>query len=123
MKIRRFSRVPGRRHGVEGPGLVDVVFTWNPARPYEVSVALQGEGYAPRRWVFDRDLLVAGLTRAAGLGLVMVLPDLFSAQVRGRVELVLSAPDETVALPLETANLREFVQATSACGDSSRGAA
>jgi hypothetical protein len=124
MKIRRFSQVPGRRRGAEGP--VDVVFIWNPARPHEVTATLQGEGYSSRRWVFDRELLVAGLTRAAGLGSVTVLPDLFSADAfpahRRRVEVLLSAPEETVALPLEVAKLREFLAATAAGGSSSRAA-
>jgi hypothetical protein len=115
MKIRRFSQVPGRRRDAVGP--VDVVFTWNPARPDEVAVVLQGEGYSPRRWVFDRELLVVGLSRAVGLGAVSVLPDLFSARPGRRVELVLSAPEQTVVLPLELPRLREFLASTSAGGD------
>jgi Streptomyces sporulation and cell division protein, SsgA len=65
-----------------------------------------------RRRVFDRELLVTGLTRAVGLGSVTVLP-LFSARPRRRIELLLSTPDDTVALPLESAEVHEFLQGTS----------
>jgi hypothetical protein len=51
------------------------------------------------------------------LGTVSVLPDLFSARPGRRVELVLSAPEQTVALPLELPRLREFLASTSAGGD------
>jgi Streptomyces sporulation and cell division protein, SsgA len=121
VKIRRFSQLPGRRRGAQGP--VDLTFMWNPARPHEVVAALQGEGYPSRRWAFDRELLVVGTTRATGLGSVSVLPDLFSARPRPWVELVLAAADETVVVPLELVKVSEFLAATSPSAGSSPAAA
>jgi hypothetical protein len=109
MRILRLSRVPGRSQtGVCRP--VDVVVTWNRARPHEVTVSLQGEGYDTTRWVFDRELLAAGLTRPVGLGAVTVLPDLSPMHDGRRVELVLATAHTTVALPLPVAELHEFVE-------------
>jgi hypothetical protein len=109
MRILRLSHVPGRtRDGIGRP--VDVVLTWNAARPHEVAVGLQGEGYDTDRWVFDGGLLAAGLTRPVGLGAVTVLPDLSPMHDGQRVVLVLATSLTTVALPLPVAELREFLE-------------
>lgn len=108
MKIRRFSEVRGYRDGdVRHP--VDVILTWNPARPHEITLMLQGDGYPAGRWVFSRDLLTAGLTGPAGLGAVAVLPDLAEQHGHRGVELVLSSDGARVALPFRVSELREFL--------------
>ncbi|MFC5992907.1 SsgA family sporulation/cell division regulator [Pseudonocardia hispaniensis] len=88
---------------------VQVILTWRPTRPHEVT--LTAPGAAPgAAWVFARDLLAAGLDAPAGLGDVSVLPDL--AAEEERVELVLSSPSGRMALPLPVAVLRSFLAAT-----------
>ncbi|GEL19318.1 SsgA family sporulation/cell division regulator [Pseudonocardia asaccharolytica] len=84
---------------------MQVILTWRPTRPHEITLAA-----GRTSWVFARDLLAAGLDAPAGLGDVSILPDL--AAEEERVELVLSAPSGRMALPLPVDALRTLLAAT-----------
>ena len=64
-------------------------FSWFASRPFEVGIVFLHPRQGPVTWVVSRDLLAAGLDGPAGLGDVMVFPDLLDHR---RVELVIASP-------------------------------
>lgn len=85
---------------------IRVALRWSRQRPLEVWLEFPDAGV---HWVVARELLASGLAGPAGLGDVMLLPDLRDP---AWLELILSSPDGVVGLRLPAAELTDFLRAT-----------
>lgn len=85
---------------------------YDPTDPYAVHVRFHpdGIGTEPVSWTFARDLLVAGIDEAAGIGDVRVWP---WATPRGEVvALALSSPDGNALFEVQRGVLVRFLRRT-----------
>jgi hypothetical protein len=89
---------------VTGPGGVavsaDLLYTTHD--PLAVRATFHRRGHSPVVWTFARDLLLAGVTQATGLGDVQVFP-------RGKATVLrLTSPEGTARLEAPTMDLKRF---------------
>ncbi|MEU3771686.1 SsgA family sporulation/cell division regulator [Streptomyces sp. NPDC032472] len=66
--------LPIRLEGAARPLPLLAAFTYRCERPYELTLDFQGGGRRLARWVFSRDLLLDGESRATGEGDIRVWP-------------------------------------------------
>lgn len=79
--------------------------------PYAVEALFDTGADAPVRWVFARDLLAEGLSRAVGEGDVLVRPAL-GEHGAAAVHLVLASPDGRAQLEASAEHVRAFLAET-----------
>lgn len=84
---------------------------YDAADPYAVEALFDTGAESPVRWVFARDLLAEGLTRATGEGDVVVRPAV-DEQGAAAVHLVLASPDGRAMLEASAEDLRGFLSDT-----------
>ncbi|MET9884419.1 SsgA family sporulation/cell division regulator [Streptomyces sp. NPDC006430] len=69
-----YRLLPLRLEASSAPVPVHGAFTYRRDRPYELVLDFQGAGMHLAHWVFSRDLLLDGETRATGEGDIQVWP-------------------------------------------------
>ena len=80
-----------------------VLFSYEPANPYEVAIALPLSD-TKAEWVFSRDLLRDGLTTVAGQGDVVLYPD------SGAVVVELHSQGAAIRLECAQRGIQRFVR-------------
>jgi hypothetical protein len=80
--------------------------------PYAVTLAFRTDQGRWVEWSFARELLVTGLSEAAGIGDVRVRPDLASAQDLLAVEI--ESPDGYAVVEIERDDVERFLDASDA---------
>jgi hypothetical protein len=84
---------------------------YDAADPYAVEALFDTGAETPVRWVFARDLLAEGVSRAVGEGDVLVRPAV-SSSGEAAVHLMLTSPDGRAALEASAVDVSGFLAET-----------
>ncbi|MFL6145871.1 MAG: SsgA family sporulation/cell division regulator [Labedaea sp.] len=86
------------------------LWSYHSGEPFTISVSFQTDEDCWVEWLFARDLLVNGLTGAAGIGDVRMRP----RQTSGRtvLQLEIESPEGHAALELDRESVQLFLEAT-----------
>ena len=85
-------------------------WTYDPTEPFTISVAFQTDEDVWVEWLFARDLLVNGLTGAAGIGDVRLRPRRTSG--RTALQLEIESPEGHALLEFEREAVQRFLEVT-----------
>ncbi len=92
----------------EGALPLQAELRYDPADPYAVETLFDAGGDQPVRWVFARDLLAQGLSRAVGELDISVRPAI-DEHGAAAVHILLDSPDGRALLESNADEVREFV--------------